>query len=174
MVCILFVWFFFFTLLITGPSLNISCHLLLLDVISSFCSRVYMCIAKIIVWNISTLYVGLYCYELTSVDCLHCNYMFGYIVYLFSFNSRRIHFFLFSSRVCNFYDFVWFLLLFSFNPWWSNGVQGGISVFFYLLRLALCPSMGSALERVPWCPEKVYCSCFNEMVYKHLLSRFGF
>jgi len=32
------------------------------------------------------------------------------------------------------------LLILSFNPWWSDGIQGVISIFFYLLRLILCPS----------------------------------
>jgi hypothetical protein len=33
-----------------------------------------------------------------------------------------------------------------------------ISVFSYLLRLALCPKICSILEKVPWAAEKnVYC-----------------
>jgi hypothetical protein len=38
-------------------------------------------------------------------------------------------------------------------------MHGIISVFLYLLRLALCPKIGSILEKVPWAAEKnVYCA----------------
>jgi hypothetical protein len=36
---------------------------------------------------------------------------------------------------------------------------GIISIFLYLLRLSLCPKIGSILEKVPWTAEKnVYCA----------------
>jgi hypothetical protein len=36
-------------------------------------------------------------------------------------------------------------------------MQGGIYIFLYLLRLALCPKV-SILKKVPWAAEKnVYC-----------------
>jgi hypothetical protein len=38
-------------------------------------------------------------------------------------------------------------------------MQGVISIFLYLLRLALCPKILSILEKVPWAAEKnVYCA----------------
>jgi hypothetical protein len=57
-----------------------------------------------------------------------------------------------------------FLLLFlllssSFNALWSDGMHGTISIFFYLLRLALWPKIWSILEKFPWAAEKnVYCA----------------
>jgi hypothetical protein len=37
-------------------------------------------------------------------------------------------------------------------------MHGIISIFLYLLRLALCPRKLSILEEVPWAAEKnVYC-----------------
>ena len=46
--------------------------------------------------------------------------------------------------------FLLFLLLkSSFNPWWSDRIQGVISIFLCLLRLALWPTVWSVLERVP-------------------------
>ena len=45
---------------------------------------------------------------------------------------------------------LWFLLLVSsFNPWWTDRMQGIISVFLYLLRLSLCPNAWSILEKDP-------------------------
>jgi hypothetical protein len=38
-------------------------------------------------------------------------------------------------------------------------MHGIISIFLYLLRLALCPKICSILEKVPWAAEKnVYCA----------------
>jgi hypothetical protein len=38
-------------------------------------------------------------------------------------------------------------------------MYGIISIFLYLLRLALCPKILSVLEKVPWAAEKnVYCA----------------
>jgi hypothetical protein len=38
-------------------------------------------------------------------------------------------------------------------------MHGIISVFLYLLRLALCPKIQLILEEVPWAAEKhVYCA----------------
>jgi hypothetical protein len=38
-------------------------------------------------------------------------------------------------------------------------MHGIISIFLYLLRLALCPKIQSILEKVPWAADKnVYCA----------------
>jgi hypothetical protein len=38
-------------------------------------------------------------------------------------------------------------------------MQEVISIFLYLLRLALCPKISSILGKVPWAAEKiVYCA----------------
>lgn len=63
-------------------------------------------------------------------------------------SSQEDHFLTFSllapeSNFFSFYEFVSFLLwlISSFNLWWSYGIQGVISIFLYLLKLALCPIM---------------------------------
>jgi hypothetical protein len=51
------------------------------------------------------------------------------------------------------------LLISSFNALWPGRIHGIISLFLYLLRLALCLKIGSILEKVPWAAEKnVYCA----------------
>jgi hypothetical protein len=69
-----------------------------------------------------------------------------------------------SNVLFSFQLFAHFLLLFlllnsSFNALWSDRMHGIISIFLYLLRLALCPKIWSILEKVPWAAEKnVYCA----------------
>jgi hypothetical protein len=51
------------------------------------------------------------------------------------------------------------LLSSSFIALLSDSIQGVISIFLYLLRLALCPKILPILENVPWPSEKnVYCA----------------
>jgi hypothetical protein len=55
--------------------------------------------------------------------------------------------------------FVHFLLLFlllssSFIALWSDRIQEVISIFLYLLRLALCPKIWPSLEKVSWAAEE--------------------
>jgi hypothetical protein len=57
--------------------------------------------------------------------------------------------------------FLLFLLLLSsgFIAFWVDSMKGLISIFLYLLRLALFPKIWSILEKVPWAAEKnVYCA----------------
>jgi hypothetical protein len=50
-------------------------------------------------------------------------------------------------------------------------MNGIISVFLYLLRLALCPKIKSILEKVLWAAEKnVYCAEVDEIVCRHQLG----
>lgn len=84
------------------------------------------------------------------------SHKFRYVVFSFSFNSERslvsvLAQFSFSSEVLSFQEFINslvfpLLLTSSFNPWWSDRIQGVISVFLYLMRFALCPNMWSILE----------------------------
>jgi hypothetical protein len=49
-----------------------------------------------------------------------------------------------------------------FNALLSDRMCRIISIFLYLLRLALCSKIGSILEKVPWAAEKnVYCTEFG-------------
>jgi hypothetical protein len=74
--------------------------------------------------------------------------------------------------------FACFLLLFlllrpSFNALRSDRMQGIISVFLYLLRLVLCPSIWSTLEKVPWAAGKnVYFFLLDEIFCRHQLGPF--
>lgn len=79
----------------------------------------------------------------------------------FSFNSE-----LFSCR-----EFVNFML---FYCWWYPAlIHGGLNL--YLLRLALCPSVWSILEKVPWGAEKkVYSFVFWQNKYVNMLGLFSF
>jgi hypothetical protein len=58
------------------------------------------------------------------------------------------------------YSLLFLLLLSSsFILLWSYSMQGVISIFLYLLRLALCLKIWSILEKVPWAAKKnVYCA----------------
>jgi hypothetical protein len=52
-------------------------------------------------------------------------------------------------------------------------MHGIISIFLYLLRLALCPKIWSILENIPWAAEKnVYCAKLDEILYRHQLGPF--
>jgi hypothetical protein len=68
-----------------------------------------------------------------------------------------------SNVLFSFQLFVDFLLLFlllnsSFNALWSDRMQGIISIFLYLLRLALYSKIWPILGKVPQAAEKtVYC-----------------
>lgn len=90
----------------------------------------------------------------------------GCVGFLFSFNSKKflislliydiIHF-SFIIKLFSLHESVSFLLFLllmcSCSPWWS-----GYFNFLYLLRLAVCPSMCSILEKVPWGAMKMVCS----------------
>jgi hypothetical protein len=61
---------------------------------------------------------------------------------------------LFSFQLLAFF----FWLISSFNALRSDRIHCIISIFLYLLRLALCSRIWSVLEKVPWVAEKnVYC-----------------
>jgi hypothetical protein len=75
--------------------------------------------------------------------------------------------------------FACFLLLFlllssSFNALWSGRMHGIISIFLYLLRLALCPKIWSIFEKDPWATEEnVYCvQKLDEIFCRHQLGPF--
>jgi hypothetical protein len=51
--------------------------------------------------------------------------------------------------------------------------SGFISIFFYLLRIALCPKKWFILKKVPWADEKKYIMLFKgKMLYRHLSGSF--
>jgi hypothetical protein len=60
---------------------------------------------------------------------------------------------LFSLQLLS-YFLLLLLLSCSFNALLSDKMQGVISIFLYLLRLALGPKILSILENVPWAAEK--------------------
>jgi hypothetical protein len=77
---------------------------------------------------------------------------------------------LFSSNCLH--VFCLFLLSSSFIALCSDRMHGIISVFLYLLRLALCPMIWSILEKVPWAAEKnIYCVAVDG-ICRHQLDPF--
>jgi hypothetical protein len=74
--------------------------------------------------------------------------------------------------------FAYFLLLFlllssSFNALWSDRMHGIISVFLYLLRLALCPKIWLILEKFHGLLRRMcIMQKFDEILYRHQLGRF--
>jgi hypothetical protein len=58
------------------------------------------------------------------------------------------------------------LLSSSFIALWLDSIQGVISVFLYLLRLALWPKIWCILENIPWAAKKnIHCAvagCHND------------
>jgi hypothetical protein len=55
-----------YNLLISALSLIISCHLLLIRVFASFCSTVFRCAFKLLVWEVSNFFRRHLSYELSS------------------------------------------------------------------------------------------------------------
>lgn len=65
------------------------------------------------------------------------------------------------SCICKFPVFLLLLfLIYDFNLWWSDEILGVVSIFLYLLRLALCPSIQLISETVPWAAENIYSVVF--------------
>jgi hypothetical protein len=74
--------------------------------------------------------------------------------------------------------FAYFLLLFlllssSFNALLSDRMQGVISIFFYLLRLALCPNLWSILTKFHGLLWGMYIVLLSDKIfYRHQLGPF--
>ena len=150
------------TWLISPLSLIISCHRLLLGEFSSFFSRAFRCVVKLLKCALSS-----FCLEaLRSMsfplrNAFIVSHKFGHVVASFSLNSKKslIYFFIPSlikvsliRVLLSFHVNVGFLLFmlllkFSLSPWWSDRMHGTISIFFYLLRPVLWPIIWSILEK---------------------------
>jgi hypothetical protein len=117
--------------------LTISCYLCHLGMLASFCSRAVRCAAKLLILDISNFLleaIGALKFPLNTA--FFVSYKFGYVVPSVPLKSRKslISFFLCSltqislirviqfPRVCRFSSVL--LLKFSFNPWWSDKIQG--------------------------------------------------
>jgi hypothetical protein len=77
-----------------------------------------------------------------------------------SFISSVTHWSL-SNALFSFQLFAYFLLLFlllisSFNALWSDKMHGIISIFLYVLRLALCPKIWPILRRFHGLLKRMY------------------
>lgn len=87
------------------------------------------------------------------------------------------------DRVIHFQHLVRFplFLLFigSISPWSSDRMQRVILIFLYLLRLDLCLTMWSTLEKVQWCSKKkvffvfVWVKYSVNTFYVHLVYNFS-
>ena len=94
---ILYIVLFISTWLISALSLMISCHILLLGVFASFCSRAFSCVAKLLVYALSNFFLeAVRAMSFTLSNALIVSYKFGYVVPSFSLNSKTslISFFL--------------------------------------------------------------------------------
>jgi hypothetical protein len=58
---------------------------------------------------------------------------------------------------------VYAFCCFCWYPWWSDSIQGAISI--YLLKFALWPNMWSILEKALWsAKKKVYSFVFRQSI----------
>jgi hypothetical protein len=81
---------------------------------------------------------------------------------------------LFSFQLFMCFVLMFLLLTSSFNALWSDTMYGIISIFLYLVRLALCPKIWSILEKVPWAAEtNVYLQRLDEIFCRHQLGPFA-
>jgi hypothetical protein len=155
--------------LISALSLIIFCHLLLLGEFASFCSRDFRCTVKLLVYALCSFFLeALRAMSFPLRTAFIVAHKFGYVVALFSLNSKKSLISLFissftklsSSRILfSFYVYVGFLLFMLLlkkilSPLWTNKMPGIISIYFYLLQPVLWPSICSILKKVPWCAEK--------------------
>lgn len=90
------------------------------------------------------MYLPLLCAIVFSTFCFH---FLSSLKYLFSFLMQ----FPVSRRLFSFHEFIYLLSLFtfSFNPCWTDKMEGVISVF----HICSCPNM-DILEKVSQVPEK--------------------
>jgi hypothetical protein len=76
----------------------------------------------------------------------------GYVLFSFSFNSQTSVISFLISALISFHEFacslLFLLFISSFNSWWSRRMQGVTSIFLYLPRLAMCPSMQATEKKV--------------------------
>jgi hypothetical protein len=84
-----------------------------------------------------------------------------------SFISSMTHCSL-SNELFSFQLFACFLPLLlllssSFIALWSDRMHSIISMFLYLLKLALCPRIWSILEKVPWAPSPFLWCVFSRV-----------
>jgi hypothetical protein len=137
---------------ISPLNLIISCSLLLLVGFSSFFSRAFRCLVKLLVCALSSFFLeALRALSFPLRNAFIMSHRFGYVVASFSLNSKKplISFFISSltkvslrRMLFSFYVNVGFplfmlLLKISLNPWWSDRMHGTISIFLYLLRPVL-------------------------------------
>jgi hypothetical protein len=93
---ILCIVLFVSTWLISGLSLIISCLLLLLGLFASLCSRAYRCDVKLLVCARSSFFLeALRAMSFHLSTAFIVSHKFGYILPLFSLNSKVFNFFLY-------------------------------------------------------------------------------
>jgi hypothetical protein len=77
--------------LISALSLIISCHLLLLSEIASFCSRAFRCAVKLLVYALSRFFLeALRAMSFPLRKAFFVSHKFGCVVALFSLNSKSL------------------------------------------------------------------------------------
>ena len=88
-----------------------------------------------------------------------CSFSFVSKTFLISSLISLLTHTLFNSKLFTLHKFEWFWvfawrLVSSFKPLWSEKILDMISIFWYLLRLILCPTMWSIFENAPCAFEK--------------------
>jgi hypothetical protein len=84
--------------LISAKSLTISCHLLFLGVFTSLCSRAFRYAVKLLVWDLYNFFMkALSAINFLLSTAFIVSHKFGYIMLLFSLNSRKSFISLFLS-----------------------------------------------------------------------------
>ena len=138
------------TWLISPRSLIISCRLLLLGEFSSFFSRAFRCVVKLLVCVLSSFFLeALRAMSFPLRNAFIVSHRFGYDVPSFSLNSKKSLFFLFPPwpsywvECCSvptwMLAFLLFMLLLkiSLSSWRFDRTHGIISIFLYLFRPVL-------------------------------------
>jgi hypothetical protein len=84
---IIYIVLFVSTWWISALSLIVSCCLLLLGEFASFCSRVFRCAVKLLVYALSSFFLEALSFPLRTAFTV--SHKFGYVVTSFSLNSKK-------------------------------------------------------------------------------------
>ena len=119
------------TWLISALSLIISCRLLLLGVFASFSSRASRCAVRLLVYALSSFFLeALRAMSFPLRSAFIVSHKFGYVVALFSLNSKKS---LISSFISSLAKLSLSRMLFSFPA------NVGFLLFMLLFKISLSP-----------------------------------
>jgi hypothetical protein len=148
------------------------CILILGLTCSYFSSRLRLIIRLFEIW----FFDGVHSYKLSSMTAFTMSQTFWYLVFSFSFDSRifwlSLYFFnesliiqkcIAHSPFACLLSVVFLILISRFSLLWANKIQEVISVFLYLLRLALCNKYDLFWRKVHGLLRRSqFCGCWVE------------